>query len=442
MSFPSSPINGQTTTTNNITYVYSSTNGTWTRVPTTLNVSTSTTGGSSTKSTTTSTAPSNPSVGDIWYLQGSDVVYRYEYDGTSNYWVDFNGPTYILSTTTFAGTVSGGTFTGGNIPNAVSIGTGTTTATTVGLAVLTTDAVQLPVGTTAQRPSNPGIGMIRYNTSGTYGLEVFVASNTSSFTGTWITIAAPIYTINYLIVAGGGSGGLNGAGPGVGAGGGAGGLLSGSTTVIAGTPYTVVVGAGGSSVTGTALIGNTGSNSSFSGVPQTAFGGGYGGSSQAVAGGSGGSGGGGYTAGAGTPGQGYSGGATSGGGGGAGGPGQASVGPWTGSGVGGTGTTSAITGVTVAYAGGGGGGIGVAGGLGGGGASGSTNGVNGTAGTGGGGGAGGNPGTSGAGGSGIVIISYSNPTQRASGGAVSSYTTGSNTFWVHTFTATSGVFTA
>jgi len=127
MSFPSSPINGQTTTTNNITYVYSSANGTWTRVPTTLNLSTSTTGGSSTKSTTTSTAPSNPSVGDIWYLQGSDVVYRYEYDGTSNYWVDFNGPTYILSTTTFAGTVSGGTFTGGNIPNAVNIGTGTTT---------------------------------------------------------------------------------------------------------------------------------------------------------------------------------------------------------------------------------------------------------------------------------------------------------------------------
>jgi hypothetical protein len=45
------------------------------------------------------------------------------------------------------------------------------------------------------------------------------------------------------------------------------------------------------------------------------------------------------------------------------------------------------------------------------------------------------------GGSGIVIISYQNPTQRATGGAVTNYTAGGNIYWVHTFT-TSGTFTA
>ena len=49
--------------------------------------------------------------------------------------------------------------------------------------------------------------------------------------------------------------------------------------------------------------------------------------------------------------------------------------------------------------------------------------------------------TGGTGGSGIVIISYINPTQRATGGTVTNYVSGSSTYWVHTFT-TSGTFTA
>jgi hypothetical protein len=45
------------------------------------------------------------------------------------------------------------------------------------------------------------------------------------------------------------------------------------------------------------------------------------------------------------------------------------------------------------------------------------------------------------GGSGAVIISYASPTQRGTGGTVSSYTTGSTTYWVHAFT-TSSSYTA
>jgi hypothetical protein len=46
-----------------------------------------------------------------------------------------------------------------------------------------------------------------------------------------------------------------------------------------------------------------------------------------------------------------------------------------------------------------------------------------------------------AGGSGIVIVSYSNPTQRGLGGTITSYISNGITYWVHTFTA-SGTFTA
>ena len=459
MPFPLSPVNGQTTTTNNITYSYNSTLGVWNRVLTAVSAGTATT------YTTTATAPSSPRVGDIWYQQSTDIVYRYENDGTSNYWIDFNGPTG-------GGGGSGSSstpFTGGSITNSVQIqssltvattilvGTGTTTATQVGLIVGTTDAIALPIGTTAQRPANPQVGMIRYNTSGTLGLEVFVQTSVSTSTstlssiyqGTWTSIVSPIYTVNYLVVGGGGGGGNNGNGTATGGGGGAGGLISGTTGVIAGVQYPITVGSGGSVVQTNAGAGSNGGNSVFN--SQTAIGGGGGSGAGGAAGGSGGSGGGGSgSGGAGTPGQGNNGGGVGGGGGGAGGVGQTNSAPYV-SGAGGIGLTSSISsGTSVYYAGGGGGGVGgSAGGLGGGGASvnGVGSGVAGTAGTGGGGGAGsqaspGYSGPSGApGGSGVVIISYANASQRASGGAVTSYQSGSTLMWVHTFT-TSSVFTA
>jgi hypothetical protein len=40
-----------------------------------------------------------------------------------------------------------------------------------------------------------------------------------------------------------------------------------------------------------------------------------------------------------------------------------------------------------------------------------------------------------------VIITYSSLARRGTGGAVTSYTSGGSTFWVHSFT-TSGTFTA
>lgn len=303
-------------------------------------------------------------------------------------------------------------------------------------------------GTTAQRPSSPTAGEIRFNTTTNF-TEIYTGA-----TNGWqyISTSPYIYTASYLIVAGGGAGG---GGPQYAGGGGAGGLLTGTTTFTNGTVYTITVGAGGAYTSGVA--GAQGGNSSFTGLT-SAIGGGGGGTVNSNNAGSGGSGGGAagastgiYSGGSGTSGQGNAGGSntnnvtpfSSGGGGGAGAAGQSASGSQ--SGAGGAGTTSSITGSSVTYAGGGGGSyttegsgaIAGAGGSGGGG-SGATsgeNGVNGTVNTGGGGG-----GSGGNGGSGVVIVSV--PTANYSGtttGSPTVTTSGSNT--IIKFTS-SGTYTA
>ena len=40
------------------------------------------------KFTTSLTAPKNPIVGDRWYDSGSNIIFRYQFDGEQNYWID------------------------------------------------------------------------------------------------------------------------------------------------------------------------------------------------------------------------------------------------------------------------------------------------------------------------------------------------------------------
>jgi hypothetical protein len=332
-----------------------------------------------------------------------------------------------------------------------------------------TGFLQLPVGTTAQRPS-PQAGQMRFNaTTGgveiytggvnlwqpaaargvraaggtvydvdaegtTYRVHVFTTTGNSTF-----TVTRP-GTVEYLIVAGGGGGGAGRASSSwwAGGGGGAGGLITGTTSVIPQT-YTVTVGTSGNGqVAGTnhqTATGVNGGNSTAFGF--TAVGGGAGGSyidanvNGRPGGSGGGAGGGAGTGGTGTVGQGNNGGTGTGGGvgqggSGGGGGGASSVGQDSSSnkaGDGGIGVVSSITGASQFYAGGGGGGSASTyannpgiGGVGGGG-----NGTTSTTGNapleaigtpnsgGGGGGRGGASGitnTGGAGGSGIVVIRY------------------------------------
>lgn len=245
-------------------------------------------------------------------------------------------------------------------------------------------------------------------TDGNYKIHTFTGS------GNFVISSMPSgATIEYLILAGGGSGATAGAG------GGAGGYLTGTLTPSV-QSYPVVVGAGGGTH-------SNGSNSSFAGIIST--GGGKGGSVITSTPNTGGSGGGGsgmaivaQPGAAGTAGQGNAGGAgqsntpnqSAGGGGGAGGIGT--NGGVSFGGAGGPGLSSSINGTAVLRGGGGGGSVRISGTAGsasaGGGAAGlNTIGTSGTTNTGGGGGGGGydSSGTTfsgGNGGSGIIIIKY------------------------------------
>jgi hypothetical protein len=262
----------------------------------------------------------------------------------------------------------------------------------------------------------------------------------------------PLAVVDYLVVAGGGSGA-----EGCGGGGGAGGfresycsttsgcytaspLASATSLPISVQAYTITVGGGGPGIpiTGPYQSGNNGSNSVFSTITSAGGGGGGGGpnAGPSVNGNPGGSGGGGQPGGpTGPVGQGGTGntppvsppqgqnggngfgsagpGNKGGGGGGAGAAGNPGTAPSSGGGIGGAGVTTSITASPVQRAGGGGGASscgssGCNGGAGGGGPAGSPGGLAtaGTINTGSGGGGGGCSGTTGAGGSGIVIIRY------------------------------------
>jgi|SRR6056300_463322 hypothetical protein len=188
--------------------------------------------------------------------------------------------------------IGAGTYTSGKF----SISDGSTERLNIDasgdVTMSSTGSVKIPSGTTAQRPSSPANGMIRYNTtldvieeyrngaweklssafsgsggikttSGSYTYHTFNSSGSITFTGSG--------AIDILVVAGGGGGGHNSNIRG--AGGGAGGLIFITSYPVASTTYTVSVGSGGAE-------GASGTNSVFSysgGTTLTALGGGAGG---------------------------------------------------------------------------------------------------------------------------------------------------------------------
>src|SRR6056297_3282374 len=101
-----------------------------------------------------------------------------------------------------------------------------------------TGATVFPKGTTAERPVSPEAGYIRFNTTDNV-METYDGTE-------WLTLdtLASNYSVDYLVVAGGGSGGGGSAGSG--GAGGAGGYLTGSNYILTfGTSYNITVGAGG-----------------------------------------------------------------------------------------------------------------------------------------------------------------------------------------------------
>ena len=116
------------------------------------------------------------------------------------------------------------------------------------------------VCTSTTRPAAPFVGQMIYETD-TKLQKVWLGTTWSSGYLHTATIS-----VDYLIIAGGGSGAAN-AGQANG-GGGAGGYRSETSTITNGTTYTVTVGGGGASVT-SGNNGNKGSNSSFNSISAT-----------------------------------------------------------------------------------------------------------------------------------------------------------------------------
>jgi hypothetical protein len=272
--------------------------------------------------------------------------------------------------------------------------------------------------------------------------------------------------VDILVVGAGGGGGAHQNSLANSGGGGGGGVVHLTSTTLNRGTYTVTVApttSGRVNGSGCAGVGPNGGNSSFTisgGITITAFGGGGGGGCNTANGQNGGSGGGGHSNGSGgsvttstCTGQsggtlniyGNSGSAStgnphvSGGGGGA----STTTGT-TGDKNGGQGVSISITGTSHVYGAGGGGNSSTGG-------AGGTNAGNGASGTsssgnggsinaannfgGGGGGSSCGSCTSGAGGSGVVIIRYASSTPLATGGTITSYTSGTTTYQVHTFTS-------
>ena len=324
--------------------------------------------------------------------------------GTANLVVRFVQSSDSIDTTTTV-TPSSGTAASVAVPAAVY--NNVTAGNVVTITVTNADGLE-STGVNHTAIALPSGGTV--TTSGNYRIHTFTSS------GTFVNTIASL-SVEYLVIAGGGAGGVGDVGAvAYGGGGGAGGYrtnVSGqasgggasaeSALSLSTGNKTVTVGAGGASATGDNQLGTAGGDSVFDSI--TSIGGGRGGANTSTPT-SGGSGGGGEesngSGAAGTSGQGYAGGTGSetgnrgGGGGGAGGAGSTTTG--------GNGVSSNITGSAVTRAGGGG--SNSSGGSGGGGAGGAggTAGGTGTANTGSGGGAG--TVTSGAGGSGIVIVRY------------------------------------
>jgi len=324
--------------------------------------------------TKSTTAPSSPSAGDMWFNSSASTVS----DIASKCMASYSGTAWDQMS---------------NVPVVYTAATGGT---------ITTD--------------------------GDYKVHTFNSSSTFTVT----TLGDDDDSFTVLVQAGGGGGGYSTSGWG-GGGGGAGGLLYHTSKSLSNTAYPVTIGAGAASLTSmnTSNLAYSGSNSVFSDLTAYGGGGGAGRENAYIAGANGGCGGGGeHTGGSSSSTQTSSGGATAYGyGGGAGytsppyycggGGGTAAAGAaGAGGGAGGAGGAFTITGASINY-GGGGGGSGTqsathpAGGIGGGGAGGNNTGDSGTSGTvntGGGGGGRGyyatGSGVGGAGGSGIVIIRY------------------------------------
>lgn len=133
-------------------------------------------------------------------------------------------------------------------------------ATLKNTTVAGTGHLQIPYGTTSQRPAIH-TAIVQWTNTGSQSYSV-LAGPTPTLTNTSWTAPAGVTQVEVLVVAGGGGAGFDGNG--AAGGGGAGGLIYNSAfAVTPGSSYTVTVGAGGAAAGVANTTGSNGSNSVF-----------------------------------------------------------------------------------------------------------------------------------------------------------------------------------
>ena len=322
VNLPDSPADGTTQDVGGITYTYSSSKGYWTAA-----ASSGGGGGGGASVTSSDTAPSSPSAGDLWYRSDTSALYVYYTDADSSQWVGVSGPAGAAG----ADGADGADATGygespvvyTEPPTSHNLNNDGSTST-VQMQAVDPEGTAITYGiayanSTNARPNQLAADTVINQTTGTYTFDPSASnSDEGSFkarlsasdgatTTTRFVNFNLLFSIStaYLIVAGGGSGGVGSTG---GAGGAGGLLYASSHSFETNVSHTITVGAGGAAKSGNG-VGNSGQNSSIGTI--TAIGGGAGGGEGGVAplaGGSGGGGPDGVAGAAGTAGQGNAGG--------------------------------------------------------------------------------------------------------------------------------------
>lgn len=181
VNFPDSPTTGDTVTVNGVQYEW---NGTvWNRIE------------SSPSFINSDTAPTNPGDGDLWFNTDTLELFVWYVDGTSSQWVSVAGSATASwnndgSNLYYDGVLNVGIGTSTPSEKLDVVGNISASGTINGVdmadvLVEVDTAVQLPTGTTAQRPGTPATGMLRYNTDDDI-IESYKSGAWTNVGGGWI----------------------------------------------------------------------------------------------------------------------------------------------------------------------------------------------------------------------------------------------------------------
>jgi hypothetical protein len=140
------------------------------------------------RSYSTSTPPTSPNIGDIWYNTATDDMLRYTTDGVNFFWLDINGP---------YGSGGGGSGSTSNLTSPIAISSSTLAATATAGLLEYNGIAQYFTPTAGQRGVVPGMQFYRLDSA-------YVGSNVSTaqpFFGVGVTLSSnTVYQFEMMMI--------------------------------------------------------------------------------------------------------------------------------------------------------------------------------------------------------------------------------------------------